>query len=70
MLSTHPDPGNREEVIKAEIAKLRKVYVLVRADKRDDALALLDTFTGTSPEAELAGLWRLFLQSGTELAKQ
>ena len=54
----------------AEIAKLRKVYVLVRADKRDDALALLDTFTGTSPEAELAGLWRLFLQSGTELAKQ
>lgn len=23
MLSTHPDPGNREEVIKAEIAKLR-----------------------------------------------
>ncbi len=54
----------------AEIAKLRKVYVLVRADKRDDALALLDTFTGASPEAELAGLWRLFLQSSAELAKQ
>ena len=46
----------------AEIAKLRKVYVLVRADKREDALALLDAITGTSPEAELAGLWRLFLQ--------
>jgi hypothetical protein len=46
-----------------ELAKLRKVYVLVRADKRDDALALLDAFTGASPEAELAGLWRLFLQS-------
>jgi hypothetical protein len=54
----------------AEIAKLRKVYVLVRADKREDALALLDAITGTSPEAELAGLWRLFLQSSTEVAKQ
>lgn len=54
----------------AEIAKLRKVYVLVRADKREDALALLDAIAGTSPEAELAGLWRLFLQSSTEVAKQ
>lgn len=53
-----------------EIAKLRKVYLLVRADRRDDALALLDSFTGASVEAELAGLWRLFLQSSTGTAKQ
>ena len=46
-----------------EIAKLRKAFILVRADKRDEALALLETFSGTSPEADLAGLWRLFLQS-------
>ena len=47
----------------AEMAKLRKTYVLVRADQRAEALALLDSITGASPEAELAGLWRLFLQS-------
>ena len=52
-------PGLRQP----EMAKLRKVYVLVRADQRAEALALLDSMTGTSPEAELAGLWRLFLQS-------
>lgn len=46
-----------------EIAKLRKAFILVRADKRNEALALLETFNGTSPEADLAGLWRLFLQS-------
>ena len=52
-------PGLRQP----EMAKLRKAYVLARADKREEALALLDTISGTSPEAELAGLWRIFLQS-------
>ena len=52
-------PGLRQP----EMAKLRKTYVLVRADQRAEALALLDSITGASPEAELAGLWRLFLQS-------
>ena len=52
-------PGLRQP----EMAKLRKAYVLVRADQRAEALALLDSMTGTSPEAELGGLWRLFLQS-------
>ncbi len=52
-------PGLRQP----EMAKLRKAYVLVRADKREEALALLEAITGASPEAELADLWRIFLQN-------